>query len=161
MAEYYLALRHAHIGFAIMSVSLFTLRGCLMLAQSPHVHAAWLKYPSYLIDTLLLTFALMLMTVIHQYPFVTGWLTMKVALLVVYVVLGSIALKRGRTRSIQVAAYFAALLTVAFLYTVARAHNPLGVFAATVSSASEPACLHVSEIPHRACVSYVILARYD
>lgn len=128
MAEHYLALRHAHIGFAILSVSLFTLRGCLMLAQSPHVNSAWLKYPSYLIDTLLLTFALMLMSVIRQYPFGNGWLTMKVALLVVYVVLGSIALKRGRTRRIRIAALVAALLTVGFLVTVARAHHPLGLF---------------------------------
>lgn len=128
MAEHYLALRHAHIGFAILSVSLFTLRGCLMLAQSPHVNSAWLKYPSYLIDTLLLTFALMLMSVIRQYPFGNGWLTMKVALLVVYVVLGSIALKGGRTRRIRIAALVAALLTVGFLVTVARAHHPLGLF---------------------------------
>jgi uncharacterized membrane protein SirB2 len=128
MAEYYLSLRHAHIGFAILSVSLFTLRGCLMLAQSPHVNSTWLKYPSYLIDTLLLTAALMLASVIHQYPLGNGWLTMKVALLVVYVVLGSIALKRGRTRPIRIAAFVAALLTVAFIVSVARAHHPLGVF---------------------------------
>ena len=133
MAEYYLALRQAHIGFAILSVGLFTLRGCLMLAQSPHVDSAWLKYPSYLIDTLLLTFALMLMTVLHQYPFVTGWLTMKVALLVGYVLLGSIALRRGRTPRIRTAAFFAAMLTVAFLYSVARAHHPLGLFATALS----------------------------
>jgi uncharacterized membrane protein SirB2 len=133
MAGYYLALRHAHIGFAILSVSLFTLRGCLMLAQSPHVDSAWLRYPSYLIDTLLLTFALMLMSVIHQYPFVTGWLTMKVSLLVGYVLLGSIALKRGRTLAMRTAAFIAALLTVAFLYSVARAHHPLGIFASTLS----------------------------
>jgi uncharacterized membrane protein SirB2 len=128
MAEHYLALRHAHIGLAILSVSLFTLRGCLMLAQSPHVNSTWFRYPSYLIDTLLLTFALMLMSVIRQYPFGNGWLTMKVALLVVYVVLGSIALKRGRTRRIRIAALVAALLTVGFLVTVARAHHPLGLF---------------------------------
>jgi uncharacterized membrane protein SirB2 len=127
MAEYYLALRHAHIGFAILSVSLFTLRGCLMLSQSPHVNSTWLKYPSYCIDTLLLTAALMLTSVVHQYPFGNGWLTMKVALLVVYVVLGSIALKRGRTRRIRIAALVAALLTVGFLVTVARAHHPLGL----------------------------------
>lgn len=133
MAEYYLTLRHAHIGFALLSVSLFVLRGCLMLAQSPHVHSAWLRYPSYLIDTTLLTFALMLMTVIHQYPFVSGWLSMKVALLVVYVLLGSIALKRGRTRQVRAVAFVAALLTVAFLYSVARAHHPLGILATAVS----------------------------
>ncbi|MCE3286320.1 MAG: hypothetical protein K0R70_2576, partial [Steroidobacteraceae bacterium] len=59
----------------------------------------------------------------------TGWLTMKVALLVVYVVLGSLAPKRGRTRGVRIAALVGALLTVGFLYTVARAHHPLGIFA--------------------------------
>jgi uncharacterized membrane protein SirB2 len=130
MAEYYLTLRHAHIALAILSVSLFTVRGCLMLAQSSLTNSAWVRYPSYLIDTLLLTLALMLMTVIHQYPFTTDWLTVKVTLLVVYVLLGSIALKRGRTRRIQIAAFVAALLTVGFLVTVARAHHPLGIFLA-------------------------------
>lgn len=128
MAEYYLALRHAHIGFVILSIGLFVLRGGLMLAQSPLVHAAWVRYLSYAIDTSLLTAALMLTSVVHQYPFGNGWLTMKVALLVVYVVLGSIALKRGRSRRIRLAAFVAALLTVGFLVTVARAHHPLGLF---------------------------------
>ena len=129
MAEYYLALRSAHIGLALLSVTIFIVRGGLMLADSPARHSPWLRYPSMLVDTLLLTAALMLTTVIHQYPFTTGWLTMKVALLVVYVVLGSIALKRGRTRSTRTAAFAAALLTVGFLFTVARAHHPLGFIA--------------------------------
>ncbi|HET9693314.1 MAG TPA: SirB2 family protein [Steroidobacteraceae bacterium] len=129
MAEWYLALRQAHITFAIVSVSIFALRGLLMLAGSPHANSGWLKYPSYTVDTLLLTAALMLTSVIHQYPFQADWLTMTVALLVVYVVLGSIALKRGRTRRARVGAFVAALLTVGFLFTVARAHHPLGLFA--------------------------------
>jgi uncharacterized membrane protein SirB2 len=54
---------------------------------------------------------------------------MKVFLLVVYVILGSIALKRGRTRRQRGFAFVAALLTVGFLVTVARAHHPLGLFA--------------------------------
>ena len=54
---------------------------------------------------------------------------MKVVLLVVYIVLGSIAIKHGRTRRIRITAFIAALLTVGFLVTVARAHHPLGIFA--------------------------------
>jgi uncharacterized membrane protein SirB2 len=134
MAEYYLFLRQAHIGFVIASVTLFVIRGGLMLAGSPQVHAGVLRYTSYAIDTMLLTAALMLTSVIHQYPFATGWLTMKVGLLVVYVVLGSIALKRGRTRRVRLAAFVAALLTIAFIYSVARAHHPLGVFASSVTT---------------------------
>ena len=129
MAEWYLQLRQAHIAFAVVSVSIFGLRGLLMLAGSAYANSAWLKYPSYTVDTLLLTAALMLTNVIHQYPFQAGWLTMKVLLLVVYVVLGSVALKRGRTRRARVGAFVAALLTVGFLFTVARAHHPLGIFA--------------------------------
>ena len=130
MTEYYLLLRHVHIGCAILTIALFLLRGGLMLAESTWQRNVVLRYLPHVVDTVLLTSALMLTTVIHQYPFSTGWVTMKIVLLVVYIVLGSIALKRGRTKSIRVAALVAALATIGFLVTVARAHHPLGVFAA-------------------------------
>ena len=129
MTEYYLLLRHVHIGCAILTIALFVLRGGLMLAESSWQRNVVLHYLPHVVDTVLLTSALMLTTVIHQYPFSTGWVTMKVVLLVIYIVLGSIALKRGRTKSIRVAALVAALATIGFLVTVARAHHPLGVFA--------------------------------
>jgi uncharacterized membrane protein SirB2 len=129
MTEYYVLLRHVHIGCAILTIALFVLRGGLMLAESPWQRNVVLRYLPHVVDTVLLTSALMLTTVIHQYPFSTGWVTMKVVLLVLYIVLGSIALKRGRTKSIRVAALVAALATIGFLVTVARAHDPLGVFA--------------------------------
>jgi len=129
MIELYLPLRHTHIACAILTVTLFVLRGGLMIADSPWQRNVVLRYLPHAVDTVLLTTALMLTTVIRQFPFSTGWLTMKVLLLVVYIVLGSIALKRGRTRRIRIAAFVAALLTVAFLLTVARAHDPLGILA--------------------------------
>ena len=129
MAEYYVGLRQAHIGFAMLSIALFTVRGGLMLAESHLLQTRTLQILPHVIDTMLLTTALMLTTVIHQYPFSTGWLTAKVVLLVVYIVLGSIAIKRGRTRGTRIAAFIAALLTIGFLVSVARAHHPLGLFA--------------------------------
>ena len=129
MIEFYLPLRHTHIACAILTITLFVLRGGLMIADSPWQRNVVLRYLPHAVDTVLLTTALMLTTVIRQFPFSTGWLTMKVLLLVVYIVLGSIALKRGRTRRIRIAAFVAALLTVAFLLTVARAHDPLGILA--------------------------------
>lgn len=128
MTEYYLVLRHVHITCAVLTVALFVLRGGLMLADSPWQQNVVLRYLPHAVDTVLLTTALMLTTVIHQYPFAVGWLTAKVLLLVLYIVLGSIALKRGRTRRIRAWAFVAALATVAFLVTVARAHHPLGIF---------------------------------
>ena len=129
MSEYYLTLRGVHIGCAVLTIVLFALRGGLMLADAPWQRNVVLRFLPHAVDTVLLTTALMLTTVIHQYPFSTGWLTAKVVLLVAYVVLGSIALKRGRTKRIRVAAFVAALATVGFLVTVARTHHPLGMFA--------------------------------
>jgi uncharacterized membrane protein SirB2 len=129
MIEFYFPLRQVHIACAVLSISLFALRGALMLAESPWQRNLVLRYLPHAVDTVLLTSALMLTTIIHQYPFVNGWLTMKVLLLVAYVVLGSIALKRGRTKRIRMAALSGALLSVAFLVSVARAHHPLGLFA--------------------------------
>jgi uncharacterized membrane protein SirB2 len=133
MAEYYLTLRHLHITLAVVSVAIFTLRGGLMLAGSARVDTAWLRYPTYAVDTLLLTTALILISIIHEYPFANGWLTMKVALLVVYILLGSLALRRGGSRRIRIAALAGALLTVGFLFTVARAHHPLGLLASLLA----------------------------
>jgi uncharacterized membrane protein SirB2 len=129
MTEYYLVLRNVHIACAILTITLFVLRGSLMLANSAWQQNVVLRYLPHAVDTVLLTTALMLTTVIQQYPFAVGWLTAKVVLLVAYIVLGSIALKRGRTRQVRVVAFVAALATVAFLASVARAHHPLGIFA--------------------------------
>jgi uncharacterized membrane protein SirB2 len=129
MTEYYLVLRNVHIACAILTITLFVLRGGLMLANSPAQRNVVLRYLPHVVDTVLLTTALMLTTVIHQYPFAVGWLTTKVVLLVVYIVLGSVALKRGRTKTVRVAAFAAALATIGYLVTVARAHHPLGIFA--------------------------------
>jgi uncharacterized membrane protein SirB2 len=71
----------------------------------------------------------MLATLLHQYPFVHGWLTARVLLLVLYVLLGTWALRRGRTPTIRASCYVAALLVFLFIVSIARAHDPLGIFA--------------------------------
>lgn len=134
MTPYYMILRHVHITCAVLTIALFTLRGVLMFVESRRLESWILRILPHAIDTVLLTAALMLTTIVHQYPFVNGWLTMKLTLLVVYVALGSIALKHGRTRRVRVVAFVAAMLTVAFLASVALAHDPRGIFATLAGS---------------------------
>jgi len=129
MIGFYLQIKWVHIAAVLASGSLFALRGIAMLTGAGWYMAAPLRYLSYTIDTVLLTAALMLATVLHEYPFVSGWLTMKVLLLVVYVVLGSYALKRGSTRVVRGWSLVAALAVYGFIISVARAHDPRGVFA--------------------------------
>ncbi|MEO7853745.1 MAG: SirB2 family protein [Rubrivivax sp.] len=95
-----------------------------MVARSSATNHAALRWLSYTIDTTLLTAALMLTTIVHQYPLVQGWLTVKVLLLLVYIVLGTMALLRGRTRGSRVASFVAALGVYLFMIGVARTHEP-------------------------------------
>jgi uncharacterized membrane protein SirB2 len=129
MLEFYPQIKAVHIAAVIASGSLFALRGAAVQFGAKWAVAAPLRYLSYSIDTVLLTAALMLATILHQLPFVQGWLTAKVLLLVCYVVLGTFALKRGRTRVVRTTCWIAALLVYLFIVSIARAHHPLGVIA--------------------------------
>jgi uncharacterized membrane protein SirB2 len=126
MIEFYPQIKFVHVLCVILSGSLFALRGLMMLAGSRLTNHALLRYVSYAIDTSLLTAALMLATILHQYPFAQAWLTVKVLLLVVYIVLGVFALRRGRTRRARAVCYVAALAVYLSIIGVALAHNPLG-----------------------------------
>lgn len=127
MIEFYPQIRLVHIVTVLLSGSLFALRGLLMLVRSASTNHAMLRYLSYAIDTMLLASALMLVALLHQYPFVQSWLTVKVLLLGVYIALGSLALKRDRTRRVQLISYFAALAVFMMIVSVAVAHHPLGI----------------------------------
>ena len=126
MIEYYLAIKHLHIGAVLASVTLFSLRGVAMLAGSRLAGATPVRWLSYGIDTTLLIAALMLLAVLHLNPFTTPWLAMKLALLLAYIVLGSLALRRGRTRARRALWLLAALAVFTFMYGVARMHHPAG-----------------------------------
>lgn len=127
MAAWYLQILWTHIGCVIASGSLFFTRGCMMLAGLPAANHVALRRISVVIDSLLLAAAIALTTIIHQYPFVQAWLTVKVILLVVYIVLGVFALRRGRTRAIRAVCFVAALAVFLFIVSVARTHDGWGV----------------------------------
>jgi len=126
MLEFYPQIRLFHISCVLLSGSLFCLRGLLMLAGSAHANHLMLRWLSYAIDTALFSAALMLMTLLHQYPIQQNWLTAKVLLIAVYVVLGSFALRRGRTYRARAGCFAAAVLVYLLLISVARAHDPMG-----------------------------------
>lgn len=128
MEAFYLQIKWTHVAAVIASGWLFAVRGAALLAGMRWAMAAPLRYLSYTIDTVLLTAALMLATILHQYPFVHHWLTVKVLLLLAYIVAGSYALKRAHTRSERLWCYLGALALYAGIVSVARAHHPLGVF---------------------------------
>ena len=128
MLEFYVQVKWVHIIAVLCSGSLFFVRGLMLLNGMKLGMAAPLRFLSYTIDTILLTAALMLATMLPSAMFANGWLLEKIILLVVYIVLGSFALKRGRSRKNRALFFIAALTVFAFMISVARAHHPAGIF---------------------------------
>ncbi|KFC71859.1 SirB2 family protein [Massilia sp. LC238] len=121
----YIALKHLHVTFVALSGLLFLVRGIWMLRASPRLEQRWARIVPHIVDTLLLASAIGLAVVSHQYPGQMPWLTAKVVGLVAYIVLGTIALKRGRTQGLRTAAFVGALACFAYIVAVAVTKNPL------------------------------------
>jgi uncharacterized membrane protein SirB2 len=115
----YLSLKHFHMSCAALSGSLFLLRGVWMLRASNLLQAKWVRIAPHIVDTLLLASAIGLAVWSRQYPGQQPWLTAKVGALLGYIVLGSIALKRGRTRGQRLAAFAGALALFAYIVLLA------------------------------------------
>jgi len=82
----------------------------------------------HIVDTILLAAAISLTIMIQQYPFVNHWLTIKVVFLVIYIMLGVIALRLGKTKQQRTLALVLAGLCFAFIASVAHYHHPAGIF---------------------------------
>lgn len=118
----YLALKHLHMSFAALSGTLFFIRGLLMLRDpdgSPLRQKTILDRSSHVIDTILLGSALTMVVWSAQYPFVVTWLTVKLIAVVAYIVIGAVALRRGKTRSVRAGAFVIALMIFGYIVKLA------------------------------------------
>lgn len=115
----YVLLKITHVSCAAISYALFVVRGVWMIRNPALLQRRWVKIVPHAVDTVLLASAVALAIAIHQYPLANGWLTAKVAGLLVYIGLGMVALRHGKTRRVRISAWVAA--QVVFLYIVAVA----------------------------------------
>ncbi|MDF1691479.1 MAG: SirB2 family protein [Zhongshania sp.] len=129
MIEFYPQIKLLHIATVLLSGGVFTFRGLLMVARSAQSNHPALSRLSYINDSILLTTGLLLMKMTHQYPVSHNWLSVKLSMLIIYIVLGVYALRAGRTHSQQIIAFIAALSSYLLIISIARAHHPLGIFA--------------------------------
>lgn len=124
----YTIIKNAHISFALISISLFVLRAYWSSIESQQLQRPWAKTIPHINDALLLICAIYLMNVSNQFPFTHDWLTAKFFALLIYIGLGSIAIKRGKTRGIRLLFSLLAIVTFCYIFTVARSHSALAVF---------------------------------
>jgi uncharacterized membrane protein SirB2 len=102
----------------------FIIRGYWMISGSKLLHTKPVKIVPHIIDTVLLLSAVVLEMLSGFYPLKVDWVTLKVLLLVVYIILGTFALKRGRTKPIKIICFVLAIITFLGIYGLA-VHKPI------------------------------------
>lgn len=125
MTVSYTAIRQVHVAAAAFSLALFILRAAWMLTSPARLQMRWAKIVPHCVDTVLLASALWLAWQLGV-DGSRGWLVAKVIAVGVYIAAGMVALKRGRTRRVRVAALGVALATFAYIVSVAVTKSALG-----------------------------------
>jgi uncharacterized membrane protein SirB2 len=121
----YAAIRQLHVAAAAFSLALFMLRAAWMLVSPARLQMRWVKILPHCVDTILLGSALWLAWQLGA-DGARGWLVAKVIAVLVYIAAGTVALKRGRTRRVRIAALVVALATFGYIVSVALTKSALG-----------------------------------
>ena len=115
----YSIIKNLHLSIIVISVLLFILRFIWTLTQSQMMEKKWLKIVPHVVDSGLLLSALALCVMLGQYPFVDPWLTEKMLGLLMYIFMGTIALKTGKTGFMRAVGFVGALSWLAFMGVIA------------------------------------------
>ena len=121
-------LKATHILCAVLSIGGFSLRGYWMFSGNTLLDKRIAKTLPHIIDTLLLGSAVGMLFIWQTSPFAFTWLTAKVVALLLYIGLGMVALRFGRTRRVRILAWASALAVAAYIVSVALSKSALGFF---------------------------------
>lgn len=125
--ELYLSLRLIHVSCVIVAAAGFVLRGVWMLRGSPLLDRRLTRTLPHVNDSLLLFAAIGMAWIARLNPLDHAWLMAKLTGLIVYIILGSIALRRGRALKVRAVAFSGALFSFGYIAAVALTRNPLPV----------------------------------
>ena len=121
LIEYYLLIKHLHMSLVGLSISILVIRTGFNLGSiNWRKRWPWLNVLPHIVDSLLLLSGITLATLIKQYPFVNGWISLKLLLLLVYIGLGSYVLKKAKTRKQMVAGLSLGLMVIFWMVMIAR-----------------------------------------
>jgi len=121
----YLTLKTIHMCCALISFTGFLFRSYLMLIDSKWLNHKLILVTPHLVDTVFLLSGFSMAFVLNIGLFAQGWLTMKIFLLMFYLLFVGIALSRGKTKSVRIIAFLLAVFT--FVYIVGIAVNKTAI----------------------------------
>lgn len=125
MLEHYWLIKNAHIGMAYTTVLLFVLRGLYRLLWQERANALLRKLTdrlSYVVDTLLLSLAILLLFMLGLNPLAIAWVGSKLVWLLIYIGLGVAAFRRGLALPWRWLAFALAIGCWWMMYQTARLH---------------------------------------
>ncbi|MDQ7016930.1 MAG: SirB2 family protein [Gammaproteobacteria bacterium] len=117
--------KQVHVIFALLSIAGFLLRGFWMMKNPLLLHLKLVKVLPHVVDTVLLLSAISLLVMYGWNPLDQSWIMAKIVALLLYIYLGTVALKRGKSKSVRNMAFVAAVVTFVYIYATAISHNPM------------------------------------
>lgn len=129
MESYYPLIKTTHQLLAIISISGFILRFIWKQWWPRLLEKKPVRILPHINDTLLLALGIWLTLMIGQLPNTHAWLAAKIGGLLVYILLGMLALKRCSSLTGQWSAFIAAIVVYAWIVSVAISHQTMGFLA--------------------------------
>ena len=122
--QYYLLLKTIHVSAASLSISLFSLRLYWSVRGMAMLQQRWVRILPHVIDTVLLLAGISLMVLLRAWPQQQPWLAAKLVGLLIYIGLGTVAIKRGRSAGVRLLAGVLAIFVFALIVGAAWLHSP-------------------------------------
>ncbi len=129
----YASLKLLHVTLAIVSVSGFVLRAWWSVNESPLLKTKLARTAPHVVDTFFLLAGIGMIWTASMPVLSTHWLLAKFVGLVAYVLAGTVAIKRGKTREIRLMASILALGIFAWVIGISIRKSPLSWLTPMVS----------------------------
>ena len=121
----YLILKYVHVVAAILTIAGFVLRGYWMLTESQKLQHRAARVVPHIVDTVFLLAGVGMVWQLHLNPLTQPWLLAKFTGLVAYILLGTVAIKRGPTKQVRTVALVSAIAVFTYIAGVALSKSPL------------------------------------
>lgn len=127
MFSYYLPIKHLHMTAAGFSLLLFVIRAYWSVTSSPALQHKLVRVLPHVVDSILLLCGVILATLLGEAAN-QPWLLLKIVLLIAYIMVGSFAIKRGRTATSRGIAALIAIAIFVYIIGIALKRSPLSWF---------------------------------
>ena len=125
---FYEFVKYIHVTAITLSISGFIFRVVLKANNSPYQSKYWFKKLPHKVDIILLASALTMVYILGVNPLTTFWIAEKIIGLLLYIMLGMVALRWGKTKNIKIIAAGLAVMVFSYIVYVAHYKAPTVVF---------------------------------